>query len=450
MEEMILEPAAGVEESRTGLPRNPWMERGQIGLFRAWLRAVRGILADPAGFIRSVPANAPLSEGVLFSAVGAALTVAFGLVTLAFALGVVATILGMTGVLSRVTGVTPQVVALTVSTQILNGILTVFAGLGAGLVAHGVLVVLRGAKANLGRSVPAILYTQGASSVLSMIFCCPCNSMLSPIWWCAAMTAMLRVVHSAPLSKALTASIIAMLTWIGAYFVATWGVTSAINPPTMRFSTSATPIRGDDLHTDEGPCATPFDAVVRGNVAISDLLELIAEEDPMKIGGLDRESLRLASDATLEQIARQLESVLPPGNGPFRLGRAVFCYRDTAGDEGAWQVIVLPSEAATRPPVPPLPGEGVPSAESSKEGSKEVDDDDDDEDVWLVVRGHDEINYSGRRFPRRLKEENQQRVSSGASVIPDPATLPDLLPLIRDASPRSDGPSPAPPTTLKP
>ena len=389
MEEMSVEPAPGVDEQATGGPVNPWVERSRLGLFRAWLRSVFAVLGDPAGFIRSMPSSTPTSEGVLFAGISAGLGVAMGIGLMLIGWAILALVLQSASGTIAMARASMLAATQALTLQIANGVLTVVCCLLAGFVAHAVLVVLRGAKVGLGRSMPAILFTQGATSALNFVACCPCNSIVAPIWWCIAMTMMLRVIHHASLGRAVTASIIAALTWMGATLAVTTMLSTTVTGTSTSF-VNTTSVRGDDFHTKTGCYPTPF----------------------VTLGGLDREALDAADLDRIEAIARRIESILPPKNAPFRLGRAVFAYRDATDESTAWHVIIIPSDA----------------------GMTEADEDGEE---WTVIRSRGVVTYDHGSFQSRLDRENERRSAGGVSAIPDPLSLPDLLlaPSLQDPLP---------------
>lgn len=402
MEEMSLEPAGGVgEDDANGAP-NAWMNRERIGLGRAWLRSTFAILGDPAAFIRGVPANAPLSDAVLYASISAAFGAAFAAVMMLLGAGFAFVIMGTAFGPSRAVSGGAMALLTAIGIQLANAVTTIVTGLVAGFIAHAVLVLLRGARAGLGRSVPAMLYAQGATSALGLLVCCPCNGLVSPVWWCVALTAMFRTVHMTSTGRAVTAAVVAFLAWVGMSFGTSWMLSSAMTG-TLTTNASGSAIHGADLRAKNGPYPTPFDAVADGGITAADTLDLIAPRGGAlpgsgRIAGLTRASLEEASPATWTALARQLEPLLPSDNAPFRLGQAIFLYRDAPDGSRAWHVVVMPDPATP-----------------------------DEEASWFIIRRGSWLTADAEEFDERLVDENARRRSAQRPPIAELATYRDLL-----------------------
>jgi len=204
MDEMAVTPAPGVAEVDTGSPPLAWIERAKIGIPRAWFRTVRSTLGAPGDAMRSIPATAPLSDPIFFAAISSALTsiVVLGVAVLGIAIG------------SAVAANTGGALALAMFTQVglvvANVLFAVIATLLGGVAGHAALVVVRGARCGLARSMQASLYASGAAYALYIIPC-PCFFFIGFVWWAICLGAMYRVAHTAPTWKAVVAAIAAML-----------------------------------------------------------------------------------------------------------------------------------------------------------------------------------------------------------------------------------------------
>lgn len=413
MDQMSLEPAPGVDEALTGPPPNPWAMRHQRGLIRAWFQSSLAILGAPSAFISGLPANTPVGESVLFAGISATFGAVIGL---AFAAVVLISKLFLVGRFANA----GQYIFLQSALALINIAFTIVSALLAGLVAHGVLKILRGTSGGLGRSMPAILYGYGATGALNLLIFCPCVSVIAPIWWCVAMSRMLQAVHRVSTAKTLTASIIAAITWMSTIGIGAWTSASLLGKPFAAVPKVRVALPGFDsgggLAKNELGYATPLEAVVDGALTMHELIDIIApNNEPFEIGGLDAEALNDASDATLRQLSTQMAEVLPAANAPFRLGRAIFTYRNAPPDRSAWLVVVLPKTPR------------------------------DPEAEWTIVERTSTLTISGDRLAAQIAAENKRRNNARLPALPDLATLPDLL-VTRRLGPRTE----PPPDTLPP
>jgi hypothetical protein len=399
MEETSIEPAAGVDEDRTGFAPNPWLHRRGSRLLAAWARSVISILGGPSRFVRSIPTQSPVGDAVLFAGVTATLSAVFTLVLVLVVLVAQVAVSGFTG-----GGALLRDLALQVSAAAVNTVLAIVAALVAGFVAHLVLVVLRAAPGGLARSLQPILYAQGAANALNLAFC-TCGPALAPIWWCVAMARMLHVAQQASLWKTTVASIVAAIVWIaasGAAFLATAGWTTA------GIAAAATPfiatIDAEDLFGDADAFEDPFTALADGALGREAFIELVAGPEGTRIGPMSVQRFRTLDDDELRRFAESLRERLPADDAFYRLGRAIFVHRSAHGDRRAWLVVRLSPEAAA-----------AQGADGPMQGRTDI----------LRRIGH--ADSSGTSFADRLATENERRRAAGKPLLPDPRTLPDLL-----------------------
>ncbi len=421
-DQMSLEPAPGVDEALTGPPPNPWATRQQRGMIRAWFQSSLAILGAPSAFIGGLPANTPVSESVLFAGITATLGAVIGLL---FAAVVLLSKLFLSGRFANA----GQYIFLQSTLALTNIAFTIVSALLAGLVAHGVLKLLRGTSGGLGRSMPAILYAYGATGALNLLIVCPCVSVIAPIWWCVAMSRMLQAVHRVSTAKTITASIIAAITWMSAIGVGAWASASLLGQPfgfapKVRLALPGFESGGGGLSKNDLGYATPLEAVVDDALTMHELIGIIAPDDePFDIGGLDAEALNDASDATLRTLSARIAEVLPPANAPYRLGRAIFTYRNAPPGPSAWLVVVLPKTPRD------------PNAE------------------WTLIRRTSTVTITGDRLAAQIAAENKRRSEANLPALPDLAAMPDLLVTRRlapDAEHRTDPPAGTLPPTAPP
>ncbi len=420
MDEMALEPAPGVDEAQTGPQPNPWTQRERIGLLRAWLKSVMWVLGAPTAFIRGLPRTTPVGESVLFAGITASFGALIGLFFVLLGLVLAAFFSG------TVAGAGPYVLT-QVALALVNIVFSIVAGLIAGLVAHGFLWIFGGTRGTLGRSMPAILFSNGGANALNLVVVCPCVSLIAPIWWCVSMSAMLREVHRTTTAKAVTASILAAITWAVslALSAGTAAVISAANGGiafgggAMTFSPIFASTLDEDAFFDGGSAyATPFEAMAAGDMPIGEFLELVAPGGTSGALGLSRDAFFALSPDELRTRHEQLAALLPAEGQPYRLGRAIFVHRNTGTRSVSWLAVVLPA---------------VPTAEDAR---------------FLLVRRRSAVNIDRDAFAEHLAAENKRRGEAGEPALPDfrnPEALPpDLLVTMMQQRPKPDGDSGVP------
>lgn len=407
-DEMVLEPAEGVAEEETGLPPNPWLDRARLGLPRAWFRSVLGVLGAPATFIRAVPARAPLGDAILFAAVTSLAGVAMVLVIAAVVIPVVLAF-------TTLPAASWWMLVVQFALIVVNVLWVLLGTLAAGFCAHGILILLRGAHGGLDRSLQAILYALGGVSALNLVPC-PCSATVMPVWWCVAMTIMLREVHRTSGAKAAIASILGAIVYFAVTIVlaATPGMLGIGSGAPIQFGGTTTAVAAAETPTAPlfaDPATAPrmpLDLVVAGTLSPDAFIQLVAsgEEERFRLGALDADALRLARPIDIGREADVLAARLPPGDAPFRLGRAIFYYRAATGAPSDWLVVVEPS----RRPDGTLRGR------------------------YRLIRGSGEERVTISSFEAMFATENRRLVALGRPPLPPPADLTDLL-LGSDADP---------------
>lgn len=399
IDEMALEPAPGVDETLTGPEPNPWTERARLGLLRAWLKSVFCILGAPTAFIRGLPRSTPLGESVLFAGITASFGAVIGLFFVLLGLVVAAFFTG--GIAGAGSYVLTQV-----ALALVNIVLSIVAGLVAGLVAHGFLWIFGGTRGTLGRSMPAILFSNGAANALNLVVICPCVSLIAPIWWCISMSAMLREVHRTTTAKAVTASILAAITWAislalsagtAAVLGAQGGGFTVTGPGTM-IGTGDTSTLDEDAFFDGGnPYATPFAAMAAQDMPVGEFLELVAPGGTAGALGLSRDAFFDLSAGELRELHVQLEAMLPADGQPYRLGRTIFVHRNTGRRSASWLAVILPA---------------VSTAEDAR---------------FVIIRRRSVVNLDREEFAEHLAAENERRAQTDEPPLPD-FRLPDAAP----------------------
>lgn len=402
LDDMLLEPAEGVAEDATGLPPNPWLARGKTGLVRAWIRSVLAILGAPAEFVRSLPAQAPLGDAVLF----AAITSIAGVAVVAILGAIVAPI--VLAFMPAPAGAWRQLL-IQFALISMNVLWTLIGTLSAGFCAHGVLTLLRGAHGGLDRSLQVILYALGGVSAVTLVPC-PCSGVIMPVWWCVAMTLMLKEVHRTSGAKAATASILSALVYFavsvmlaampGVLGIGGTGVQFGPGFNTTVQTTVPAPIPIAPLLAPGVAPRLPLDLVANGSMSPDQFLQLVAsgQEESFRIGQLGADDLRLGSAMAIRSEADRLARRLPEGDGPFRMGRAVFYYRAATDDPADWLVVVEPRRRSS--------------------GTFRGD--------YRLIRGSGDERVPVGSFRRMFDAESRRREASGRAALIPPEEIPDL------------------------
>lgn len=176
MDRMVLLPAEGVAEARTKPDANPWLERKDRGLFKAWIATVGKSLAGQVPLMRGLGDQVRPSEAWRFALL--VLLVWLGV-------GVALPLFGFAAITSL--GSAPRAsVAIATAAGVTLGLAGVWFVLVVlwGLSTHGLLRVTGGAPHTIGRTFEAILYSSGVTFPMAVpFFGVYCGSTFVTIWW---------------------------------------------------------------------------------------------------------------------------------------------------------------------------------------------------------------------------------------------------------------------------
>lgn len=191
-DDMVLAPAEGVSEERTQGDLNPWVERRQMGFFRAFIRTFGKGIAQPDTLIRLTPVQHPLREAFLFASLVHLLIQA---VSLNFVVGMI--IFGplmadlVPGGVGMALGAGLGLIAWAAFVMVAT-VVWVLAWAG---VTHGILRLSGSAQAGFRRTIQCVCYSSPGHLLLGI----PCvGGYLAPLawtWWAVLVIFMLREVH---------------------------------------------------------------------------------------------------------------------------------------------------------------------------------------------------------------------------------------------------------------
>ncbi len=205
MDEMVLLPAAGVQEWETQIERLPWTESRGTGRFSAWFVTVWRALFTPHRVLKSRPPSNATSSAWSFAIVTSLM------VTLAVALPYLFLVLVLAGVATGFGGGALQMrdiaIIVGVGLLVLGGVvvMTVIYIALWGLFAHGVLKWTGPLEDTIGRTYQAICYSSGANVSTAV----PClGSYFGWIWWTVSAVFMIKDAQRVSGARATAAAVI--------------------------------------------------------------------------------------------------------------------------------------------------------------------------------------------------------------------------------------------------
>ncbi|MBL9149793.1 MAG: hypothetical protein JNM94_13970 [Phycisphaerae bacterium] len=408
LDEMVLEPADAVgldsQAMRDG-KSNPWIDREGRNVVSAWFRGASMLLSTPTDFGSSLPASTPMGNAVGFCAIGVAI---LAFVSLLCASPLLALMIGTAGA-GPGAGAFLSTLLLSVAQPIAITLVLVPV---AACIAHAILLVSGGTEHGFGRTMQAMLYAEGATSLLAVI---PCLGYLSRIWWVVMvallLTSMQRVSGVRAACAAVPTVILPLLVFFAFVLTPILGVGTAMSGGAGPGVVGTIQVSGEsfagslaqdaDLSDYVWP-ATPLDCVADGNGSGEALLELVAPEGTaLGIGSALRSDIVFgASNENVRAAAKELAAKLPPNDAPFRIGNAVFTYRgipkaafDTGQVHQLWLIVAFPADPA--------------------------------EPIRAFTDGLTE-EIDPAMFDSRMAAQNALRAAAGLPPLPSLQTLPDL------------------------
>jgi len=167
MDEAMLRPAPGVDESQTLPIKNPWLSRQRLGFFRAFFSTLGKTLTAPGNLLRVTPPGTAYGAGR-----------GFFFLILAWLLGT--TVVGMAAV-SLAAGFSGMAMSFAFCGLWANPLVIIawfIAVLLWGVAAHLILLMTGGAKHGISRTYEALCYGAGPMVMLVM----PCIGPFACIW----------------------------------------------------------------------------------------------------------------------------------------------------------------------------------------------------------------------------------------------------------------------------
>jgi len=407
MDEMVLRPAAGVEEEQTRVDTHPWINREGRSWFKSWLRTVGLSMVGPLRLMRGLPVDAMSGQAWWF----AILTVLMILTT-----GAAVPFLGI-AVISMFAGGDPieQVIA-AVGFLVVGTVFFVITVAVWGVVTHGLLLMTGGAPYPISRTYQALCYSAGANITSAL----PCLG-LYPFgviglgWWLVSAVMMVGEAQNirgarAALATLVFPAIVVVLATAGMFTAVFFGMTQAriamaqqaankteaecvlVLDALTDFSATAGrwPVHALDLVDDSS--LTPLDFIVLGSMT---------HEASVPIGDTDMQTLFELEPVERRRLVAEVIDALPDDVFAHRLGDFVCTWHgvDPDGEEPTiWLLIVSPDPDLN----PALDVDGM---------------------FTVGMRDGTVLSFPASEMGVRLDEQNGLRGAEGLPALPLPETV---------------------------
>lgn len=423
MDEMVLSPAAGVEEARTEVEKLPWLERGRGGWWKSWFKTLGLALTAPRDAMKMTPVESSAGHAIRFFVWTQVLVlvVTFIPMLLLFAvIGVIGVFAGgaggggggpgagaMAGIMSGTMGA--MLLAAVVSVTVFFGVFT--------LMAHGILAIT-GPTFGLKRTLHAMAYSSGANIATAA----PCvGGYVGWIWWLVSAVIMVKEAHAAKWWRAVLAVVgpvvgtLAILITAYVFFViAMMGTVNTARVSAQQLSQLATtkqlggsliaaaqrdgswPKHAAELVRDS--MAMPQDFVLTGlqgtGMGVSAASKTTA--DLVTVGGVSLSVFQIRPTEGQNMLIREELKAIGPEAAAYRLGDMVVCLRDsdpTDAPMAAWLLVAWPD---------PSVNVGDPTT------------------VGVVLADGSANNIAIADFDAALKAQNELRAKAELKPLPHP------------------------------
>ena len=421
MDEMLLRPAAGLEEEQTRVGHVPWLERAKRGRLKAWLATMGMALVRPGALMAALPVHSPSLQAwwfAILTSIVAYLGAILPLFLLMFALVPVS---GGGG--GPPAGMMAAIFAGTLAAGLVGGVLfTILFVLITGAICHGILKLTGPTYGSLGRTYQAFCYSSGANITTAIPFC---GRYIGPVWW--LVSAVLAVkegqkVHGGRATAGvLISAAVTFIASIGIYlwffasilfFGAGGARMSAVGTPSMpetALLTRQVLIYAEAHGGGRGPDHA-LQLVTAGGVGTGSLIaaDFATTQESIPVGDGSLLDFQLFGPNRQQEIAAQMAEALPDNVIAHRVGDFVFTYHGidlSAAPGGLWIVVLSPD-----PDSNPADAAGT-----------------------MLVRGFDNgstIPLPRGSLPIVLETQNELRATFGLPPLPDPATVTHAQPAV--------------------
>jgi hypothetical protein len=351
MDEMVLRPAPGFEESVTQPDHNPWIERPRLGRTKAWFAMIGRSLVAPARLMNATPPTSSVGQAWWFAVVTLLITMFASVVPMMLFFMVMIGLAGGGGMGGGGMGGGAAIIFVVFLVMLIAGFgLTLLLILLWGWLTHVLLRMTGPVEFPVGRTFHAICYSSGANLLTAV----PCigGYGLGMIWWIVSAILMTQRAQKVGGGRAtfavLTPPIVGFGLFIAGYAALIISV-GAINA-TMTGMATAPPLANSyeaqavtrglvNFNFDKGGGRPPHAAYLIDGVAITPF-ELIGgdtatmlEDVPVPGGTLNDLAYKTPEERKAIQAA--MAAALPPDVVAHRLGDFVFTYHGVPTDASA-------------------------------------------------------------------------------------------------------------------
>ena len=362
MDEMILLPTEGVQESQTKAEEMPWLVRAKIGRFKAWFATMGRAMADPGRLVELVPENRSAWEAIWYGVVT-------NMIFLVTNLGVFFLPGMLLPAMGRGGGKGLAIAGGIVAAAALLVLLPLMVILLWGALSHMILVATGGTRHPIARTYHAIGFSAGTNVLMAI----PCMFFLSPIvliWWVITAGIMLHRAQGTRAWRSVAAiaapPALLVAAGIGLIAVSVASRAAAVRTAAVQARTAATAAATSAY----GPRLVNLTAVGSSLVKIREQngewpghgLFTMARGDalPHHFMGVESGTTLLVPDGTIESVgalgtermtalADAMAASLPDGVVAHRVGDVVFTYHgvdpDAPASQGLWIAVEAPESA---------------------------------------------------------------------------------------------------------
>jgi hypothetical protein len=343
MDQMVLIPAAGIDERRTQARVNPWTDRLTRPKFRDWLKTTLMSMGAPGALILATDPGVKRSRTLAYAGLTAALTSALSIVMPFLVLAPLLVPLGI-----NAQGV--MAIAVWVLGVLLTGVMMyVFVPFYA-LVAHA---VLRGGKPRAGfrMTMHAVSLSSGANIFWGVPVFGMMAGFVGLIWWGISLSVMLRVVHKvgrvrATIAGMLVPAMIFLVAIAGIVALMLFSFRMASTAMTTMSSSAATELakisRASRMaFVEDGRERHLGSMILEGDLPVADVIgDMLSQTSQAVVGGVDLTPLIVSgTEQERAALAESFDALLTPDLIAYRVGDIIVIrdVPDPSPDPNLWR-----------------------------------------------------------------------------------------------------------------